>query len=270
MAASRTAPGRTPHSVHVYYLRAGDARLPGRLPRRNGARRRHPVDQEGHGPPGRRGTPRGARLLQHATVDDSDHQSPMADVPDPETLPSVQEQLATTPTNSRPLGRAAALRPALRRPAATAGAGPADAVAADPIVVAANRIRAGRPGTAQLPTDVSVSGHHDARDGSRHAAGDAQTTFNALIDHALWFHRPIDFTDWVLSDQVSPSGVRWQGTGERARCTTARANWCASRTQELYFGRQVVRGERHRVDLVTCAKLNCQRSTMWKPSRSGT
>jgi len=28
MAASRTAPGRTPHSVHVYYVRAGDAREP--------------------------------------------------------------------------------------------------------------------------------------------------------------------------------------------------------------------------------------------------
>ncbi|TDH48400.1 hypothetical protein E2F47_23815, partial [Mycobacterium eburneum] len=28
MAASRTAPGRTPHSVHVYYIRPGDARRP--------------------------------------------------------------------------------------------------------------------------------------------------------------------------------------------------------------------------------------------------
>jgi acyl-CoA thioesterase-2 len=28
MAASLTAPGRTPHSVHVYYVRAGDARKP--------------------------------------------------------------------------------------------------------------------------------------------------------------------------------------------------------------------------------------------------
>ena len=28
MAASRTATGRTPHSVHVYYLRAGDASRP--------------------------------------------------------------------------------------------------------------------------------------------------------------------------------------------------------------------------------------------------
>lgn len=28
MAASLTAPGRTPHSVHVYYIRAGDARSP--------------------------------------------------------------------------------------------------------------------------------------------------------------------------------------------------------------------------------------------------
>ena len=37
------------------------------------------------------------------------------------------------------------------------------------------------------------------------------STFNALIDHALWFHRPIDLSDWVLSDQSSPSGIAGRG-----------------------------------------------------------
>jgi acyl-CoA thioesterase len=77
MAASRTAPGRTPHSVHVYYLRAGDAR--------------HPVDF--HVARSRDGGTLSTRQVT-ARQDGLDHQTPIADVPQPESLPPVQEQLA--------------------------------------------------------------------------------------------------------------------------------------------------------------------------------
>jgi acyl-CoA thioesterase len=77
MAASRTAPGRTPHSVHVYYLRAGDAR--------------HPVDF--HVARSRDGGTLSTRQVT-ARLDGLDHQTPIADVPQPESLPPVQEQLA--------------------------------------------------------------------------------------------------------------------------------------------------------------------------------
>jgi len=92
MAASRTAPERTPHSAHVYYLRAGDARLP--------------VDfhveraRDGGTLSTRKVTARqqGEVLLEalasfSTDVEDAGHQVAMPDVPDPETLPPVQEQL---------------------------------------------------------------------------------------------------------------------------------------------------------------------------------
>jgi hypothetical protein len=40
------------------------------------------------------------------------------------------------------------------------------------------------------------------------------SAFNAPIDHALWFHRPVDLADWVLSDQMSSSGVAGRGADD--------------------------------------------------------
>jgi acyl-CoA thioesterase len=130
MAASRTAPGRTPHSVHVYYLRAGDAR--------------RPVDF--HVVRSRDGGVLHSCLLTYLT------------------------------------------------------------------------------GTTTLETAI----------GMRRAT--PVTTFNALIDHALWFHRPIDLSDWVLSDQVSPSGVHGRGLASATMHNRAGQLVCIA-TQELYFGR---------------------------------
>jgi acyl-CoA thioesterase II len=61
------------------------------------------------------------------------------------------------------------------------------------------------------------------------------STFNALIDHALWFHRPIDLSDWVLSDQVSPSGVHGRGLASATMYNRSGQLVCIA-TQELYFG----------------------------------
>jgi acyl-CoA thioesterase II len=62
------------------------------------------------------------------------------------------------------------------------------------------------------------------------------SAFNALIDHALWFHRPIDLTDWVLSDQNSPSGIDGRGLATSTMYNRAGELVCIA-TQELYFGR---------------------------------
>jgi acyl-CoA thioesterase II len=62
------------------------------------------------------------------------------------------------------------------------------------------------------------------------------TTFSALIDHALWFHRPVDLSDWVLSDQISPSGVGGRGLARATMHNRAGQLVCIA-TQELYFGR---------------------------------
>jgi len=62
------------------------------------------------------------------------------------------------------------------------------------------------------------------------------STFNALIDHALWFHRPVDLADWVLSDQMSSSGVAGRGLTTSTMYNGSGQLVCIA-TQELYFGR---------------------------------
>jgi acyl-CoA thioesterase II len=62
------------------------------------------------------------------------------------------------------------------------------------------------------------------------------STFSALTDHALWFHRPVDMSDWVLSDQFSPSAIGGRGLATSTMYNRAGHVVCIA-TQELYFGR---------------------------------
>ena len=64
----------------------------------------------------------------------------------------------------------------------------------------------------------------------------AVTTFNALVDHALWFHRPVDLSDWVLFDQFSPSGIAGRGLTTSTMYNRAGQLVCIA-TKELYLGR---------------------------------
>jgi acyl-CoA thioesterase-2 len=234
MAASMTAPGRMPHSAHVYYLRAGDARLPvdfhverardgGTLSTRKVTARQ-----------------RGAVLLEalasfSTDVDDSDHQVAMPDVPDPETLPPVQEQLRDYADEHRghwvrrqPFDfRYVDLPPrlAMDRPDPSPRIRlwwrPTESVPADPVLHSC--LLTYVSGTTMLETALAM----------RRAT--PVSTFNALIDHALWFHRPIDLSDWVLSDQVSPSGVHGRGLASATMYNRSGQLVCIA-TQELYFG----------------------------------
>jgi acyl-CoA thioesterase II len=234
MAASGTAPGRTPHSAHVYYLRAGDARLPvdfhverardgGTLSTRKVTARQ-----------------RGAVLLEalasfSTEVDDSDHQLTMPAVPDPETLPPVQEQLRDYADEHRghwvrpqpfelryvdPPPRLAMDQPT-PSPRIRLWWRPTESVPADPLLHSA--LLTYVSGTTMLESSLAM----------RRAT--PVSTFNALIDHALWFHRPIDLSDWVLSDQVSPSGVHGRGLASATMYNRSGQLVCIA-TQELYFG----------------------------------
>jgi len=91
MAASRTVPDRLPHSMHMYFLRAGDAR--------------HPVDFEvtalhdGGTFSARRVTARqfGSVLLEgiasfSRSVESAVYQQLPPDLPDPESVPTFAEQ----------------------------------------------------------------------------------------------------------------------------------------------------------------------------------
>jgi acyl-CoA thioesterase-2 len=58
----------------------------------------------------------------------------------------------------------------------------------------------------------------------------------ASVDHAMWFHRPPDFSDWLLYDQHSPSGVGALGLSNGVIYNRTGELVC-SVVQEGYLGR---------------------------------
>jgi acyl-CoA thioesterase-2 len=235
MAASRTAPGRTPHSVHVYYLRAGDAQ--------------RPVDfqvvrsRDGGTLSARQITARqdGAVLLEalasfSTAVDGLDYHAPMADTPYPESLLPVQEQLApyadelggywvrSQPFDLRYVDPPPRLALELPGPSPRIRTWwrPTESVPDDQVLHSC--LLTYLSGTTMLETAITM----------RRAT--PITTFNALIDHALWFHRPVDLSDWVLSDQFSPSAIGGRGLATATMYNRTGEVVCIA-TQELYFGR---------------------------------
>lgn len=234
MAASRTAPGRAPHSVHVYYLRAGDAR--------------HPVDlhvsrsRDGGTLSTRKVTAiqDGEVLLEalasfSTPVGGLEHQVSMPDVPAPESLSSMQEQMAPyadeahgywvrpQPFDLRYVDAPPRLAMDLPDPSPRIRLWwrPIDTVPNDPALHSS--LLTYLSGTTMLETAVTMRRTTQV------------SSFNALIDHALWFHRPIDMTDWVLSDQYSPSGIDGRGLATSTMYNRAGELVCIA-TQELYFG----------------------------------
>lgn len=235
MAASRTTPGRTPHSVHVYYIRAGDAR--------------RPVDfqvvrsRDGGTLSTRQITARqdGEVLLEalasfSTPVDGVDYHAPMPDVPDPEALLPIHEQLTDyadelggywvrpQPFELRYVEAPPRLALELPEPSPRIRMWwrPTESVVDDEVLHSC--LLTYLSGTTMLETAVTMRRATPA------------TTYNALIDHALWFHRPVDLSDWVLSDQFSPSAIGGRGLATATMYNRAGQVVCIA-TQELYFGR---------------------------------
>ena len=235
MAASLTAPGRKPHSVHVYYVRAGDAREPVEF--------QVDVARDGGALSTRQITARqdGQILLEAlasftAPIESLDYHQPMPDVVGPDELPPIQEQLAAyagelgghwvrpQPFDLRYVDTPPRLAIELAEPPARMrmwwrpnGSVPADEVLHDCLLTYLS-------GTTMVEAALASRRETPA------------STFNALIDHALWFHRPVDLSDWVLSDQVSPSGIAGRGLTTSTMYNRAGQLVCIA-TQELYFGR---------------------------------
>jgi acyl-CoA thioesterase II len=238
VAASRTAAGRQPHSVHVYFLRAGDARHPVelRIDRlRDGgtlSTRRITAVQDG-------------QVLLEALasfstpVDSLDYQQPLPDLPGPDTLLPVQEQLRDYadeddgwwvrrrhPLELRYIDAPPRLALDLPEPSAHIRMWwrPADSVPDDPALGPA--LLTYVSGTTLLETAMTMR------------RMTPRSAFSALIDHALWFHRPADLTDWILSDQVSPSGIDGRGLASSTMYNRNGELVCTA-SQEIYFGRTV-------------------------------
>jgi acyl-CoA thioesterase II len=235
MAASLTAPGRTPHSVHVYYVRAGDARKPVDL--------HVDMARDGGTLSTRQITARqDDQILLEALASFStpleslDYHQPIPDVPAPDTLPPVQEQLAAyadelnghwvrpQPFDLRYVDAPPRLAVEMAEPPPRMRMWwrPNSSVSADPVLHSC--LLAYLSGTTMVEAALA----------RRRAT--PLSTFNALIDHALWFHRPVDMADWVLSDQVSPSGISGRGLTTSTMYNRSGELVCIA-TQELYFGR---------------------------------
>jgi acyl-CoA thioesterase-2 len=213
VAASRTVEGRVCHSLHGYFLRPGDPRVP----------IIYEVDRSRDG---LSFTARRVVAIQHGkpifTMSASfqvveqglEHQSPMPDVPDPDSLKSEHEWrndvLTQIPEHVRPWF----LRP---RPIEFR---PVDPVNRFADVKHPPRQTLWFRAVAPLPddtpmhqcvlayaSDMTLLDTSLLPHGLTLYAGTLQT---ASLDHAMWFHRPFRADEWLLyvQESTSASGAR--------------------------------------------------------------
>jgi acyl-CoA thioesterase-2 len=207
------------HSLHAYFLRAGDPRIPiiydvDRIrDGRSFATRRVVAIQ--HGRPI-------FNLSASFQIDEPgpDHQYPMPDAPDPETLPTIRERLEPYadqfPTEfvdwirrDRPIDTRSARLPRWLDPDNSPrepeqhvwfradGALPDDPLLHACIVVYASDLTL---------LDTAVMAHARSWDDDRFMI--------ASLDHAMWFHRPLRADQWLLYHQKSPSASGGRGLAE--------------------------------------------------------
>ncbi|MCW2519696.1 MAG: Acyl-CoA thioesterase [Mycobacterium sp.] len=233
MAASRTAADRPPHSIHVYFMRRGDARRPvkfevGRL-HDGGTFSTREVTA----------TQDGAVLMQGlasftAGVAAAAHQRPMPEVPGPESLPTIEDQL-------RPFAAEFGGWWIEDRPFDTRYVDPPPRVAMDLDSPPASVSRIWLRARGTVPTDPVVNGcvltylsALTLLESALGPLGKSPTDVSALLDHTVWLHRPADFSDWLLYHQDSPSGVAGRALATGTFFNRAGDLVCMA-TQEGYF-----------------------------------
>ena len=217
VAAGRTVPAeRHVHSLHAYFIRAGDPEVP----------IVYDVDRIRDG---RSFTTRRVVAIQHGQAIFSlsasfqkqetgiDHADAMPDVPDPETLPTFPERVAPYVDRFGPWGRLPRpidIRYVTDPPWVSRDRGPSAAV---------NQVWMRADG--RLPDDpllhvcvLAYASDMTLLDSvlARHGvAWGLDKVLGVSLDHAMWFHRPFRADEWVLYDCASPSasGARGLATG---------------------------------------------------------
>jgi acyl-CoA thioesterase-2 len=217
VAAERTVEGRTPHSLHAYFLLPGDYNAPIiyqvdriRDGRSFSARRVQAIQ---------RGRPILSMIASFQRPEPGlEHAAEMPKVPPPESLtpePELHEQW---------LARAGAvparLAEALRSPNAIdlRPVDPQDMLAPTP---AGSTQAVWFRAVDRLPDDPSLHRWILAYASDYHLFGTAlrphgrswyqRTMVVASIDHALWFHRPARIDEWLLYTMDSPSAQSARG-----------------------------------------------------------
>jgi len=214
VAAARTVEGRAAHSLHAYFMRPGDPAVP-------------IIYQVERIRDGKSFTTRRVVATQHGQAIFSmsasfqiaeagfEHQIPMPVVPPPEELPSEEEIKAMVMESApEPVRRYWQRERALElRPVDLT-----HYVSREPLAPAQQVwIRV----TGMLPDDPDIhrsvlayASDMTLLDTSLFAHGrgvfdrDLQV---ASLDHALWFHRPFRFDDWLLYSEDSPSASGARG-----------------------------------------------------------
>jgi acyl-CoA thioesterase-2 len=218
VAAGRTVdPARHVHSLHSYFVRPGDPSVP----------IVYTVDRVRDG---RSFSTRRVTAIQHGVAifalsasfqliqPGIEHESPMPEAPDPESLPTLQERYAATPQGAQFLRRMPQpieLRYVDDPPWGRTGASRPD-----------GPHRVWMRATGRLPendllhvcvltfaSDLTLLDSILVRHGLTPGVTPIQV---ASLDHAMWFHRHFRADEWVLYSSESPaaSGSRGLATGQ--------------------------------------------------------
>ncbi|GAB2672971.1 acyl-CoA thioesterase [Barrientosiimonas humi] len=220
VAAGRTVEGlqdgtgsRHVHSLHGYFLRAGDSMQPIRFAvermrdgRSFSARRVHALQN---------GKVIMSMILSfQEAAGGLDHQAAMPAAPDPERLPTVAQEIGDI---DHPVARHWAYRRAVdvRHVENSIYLAPGQQAAANQNVWLKVR--------DQMPDDplLHAAALAYASDYTlleavlrRHRMAWSDPRLRAAsLDHAMWFHRPVRVDDWVLYQQESPSASGGRGLG---------------------------------------------------------
>ncbi len=213
VAAGRTVPAdRFVHSLHAYFLRPGDPRVPVL----------YEVDRIRDG---RSFTTRRTVAVQHGEAifnlsasfqlpeEGPEHQEPAPAAPEPETLPTFAqrfspyaEQLGDWYTRPRPIDTRYASPPYLskehRAPRQQVWFRADGELPEDPLLHACVLAYASDMtllDSVLLPHGISW---HD------------DEFMGASLDHAMWFHRPFRTDRWLLYDQSSPTATGARGLAQ--------------------------------------------------------
>ncbi len=207
-AAYHTVEGRTCHSLHGYFIRPGDPKIP----------ILYEVDRSRDG---RSFTTRRVVAIQHGRqifnlaasfqIEEQgyEHQFDMPDVPMPEDLKSEKELRADIIDKLPPEVAAHFLRP---RPVEIRPVEPQDYLNPQPTGPSQyNWIRARRSVGDDIALNQCILGYASDMTlldtcirphGINWLSGKLQT---ASLDHAMWFHMPFDAGEWLLYAQDSPN-----------------------------------------------------------------
>jgi len=212
-AAQKTVDDHRVHSLHGYFLRGGDPEIPvtytvDRI--RDGASfttRRVVAIQNGR-------AIFNTSISFHREEEGFEHQAEMAEVPDPDEMPSWKDRIEAL-TDRIPEERREWLR--RERPIELRSSLPHGMFSDEPstgpnhVWIRANGDLPDDPDVhTQLLTYASDIAFVDnmyrphRREGSR-------GVMLASLDHAIWFHRPVRIDEWLLYSQESPSASGARG-----------------------------------------------------------